>query len=127
MGLGLMAGRWFQPDLDSPEGPATSVVSRTLAEALWGNAQAALGQVLGAYDSPSQVVGVVESGKILGPDQNPPLVIYLPFRQHSRRTISYIVDTELDPASVFPRCPGGRWPRWTGPWRCMEPERCRGK
>ena len=34
MGLKLLAGRWVDPELDAVEGPATAVVSRTLAEAL---------------------------------------------------------------------------------------------
>jgi len=102
MGMELLAGRWFDDARDTPDSPPLAVVSRSLAEALWGTPANALGETMDTYGFPSRVIGVVEAGRLLGPQDGPPFVLFLSRAQNSRRSYSYVVESALDPANLLP-------------------------
>jgi len=101
MGVRFLAGRGF--DLDAPEGaprdraaaetvsrtPAEVVMSRKLAREVWPDLSPAevVGRTLyrpswprDATPTPMRVVGVVEDVRLMGVTQEPPPVIFLPWR-----------------------------------------------
>lgn len=88
MGIALLRGRDIA-ETDGPDGPNVVVVSRTMAERLWGGEDpvgrelvfqgAELNFVNG--DSSATVVGVAEDVPYGGPADPPGLDIYTPYRQ----------------------------------------------
>ena len=102
MGLKMISGRWLEDGGGPGEGAPTAVVSRTMAEAIWGTPSAALGKALDTYGFSAVVIGVVEAGRMLGPEEGPPFVLYLPIQQTSPRSVSYVVDADIDSAALLP-------------------------
>ncbi len=79
LGIDLIEGRGFTPD-DRAGGEQVIVVSRRLASELFPGASA-VGQSLTVVGVSKRIVGVVESARHFGPDQDEPPELYAPFPQ----------------------------------------------
>lgn len=102
MDMRVLAGRWFSDENDVPGALPTAVVSRVLAEAEWGSVDGAVGRRLDlAAGEPVEVVGVVEAGRLRGPQLPPPPAIFRPLAQRPRRGVFYILEVARDPFAVL--------------------------
>ena len=108
MGIPLIAGRTFR-DADSAEAPPVAIASAAMARKYWPG-QDPIGKRLRFDDDAktpwSTIVGVVGDVRQLGLQQDPPPILYMPYR--SSRCLS----------QTFPfaaRWPAVRWPRSCAP------------
>ena len=97
IGLPLLLGRDFaDTDVRKPctqEDPCVSVVNLALAEPLFGDADSALGNIVGAYwFGYFEIVGVVANARLETLSSEPSMAIYLP---HSQRTPSPLVSLQV--------------------------------
>jgi putative ABC transport system permease protein len=97
-GLSLQDGRWFE-SADRPGAPLVTVVSRSLAEALWPNTRA-VGQLLQLGTSEKNtlatVVGVVSDIR-QAPHRPPSRVVYRPVPQATPSWLYYLVRSAGEP------------------------------
>ncbi len=91
MGLGLVAGRWFDPSTDGVGAPPVAVVSRALADLRWENPAEALGKTVLFNDIRREIVGVVAGGLLRGPLSPPPSIVFEPFAQRPERYAFVVV------------------------------------
>lgn len=92
MELGLEAGRWFDRDIDVPEAPRVAVVSRAMADLWWESPDDALGEVVRFNGTSREIVGVVAGGRLRGPQDAPPPIIFEPIAQRPARYVFHVVD-----------------------------------
>ncbi len=62
LGVDPLAGREFTPDEDAAGGPAVTVLSHGLARRLFGEAAAAVGEVIQLRGEPQEIIGVMPAG-----------------------------------------------------------------
>jgi putative ABC transport system permease protein len=91
MGMHLVAGRWFDEQVDRPDAPAAVVVSLPLARQEWGSAAAAVGRTLSMSSTGYRVVGVADVGRLMGPQRPSPSVIFVSATQAPSRGMYYVV------------------------------------
>jgi hypothetical protein len=89
MDLELVAGRWIEA-ADLADAPPVVVVSRPLAERWWSTPDEALGKEID-NGIRRRIVGVVEAGRLRGPQNDPPPVVFEPFAQRPTRSGFYVV------------------------------------
>jgi len=102
----LVAGRNFN-SADRENGLPVAVINREIARQFWNTPQAALGGQIkygGPYmDGPVyQIVGVVESVKQLGLDQDSVEQVYVPFSQRASPGMVVMIRTASEPAALVP-------------------------
>ncbi len=90
MELRLVAGRWFDAAVDTPEGTPVAVVSRVLADRWWSTPAEALGKEVD-NGGRRRIIGVVESPRIRGAHRDPPPLILEWFEQRPTRTRFFVV------------------------------------
>jgi predicted permease len=100
MDLELEAGRWLSPDEALADGPPAVVVSSVLARRWWGDGASAVGQSLLLSGEARPIVGVVRSGRLRGPDREPPPVIFEAFDQAPWRSAFMIVSYDVDAQQI---------------------------
>jgi predicted permease len=100
MEMRMATGRWFDDDLDLYGGAAAAVVSLPIAERDWGSAAAALGRRIDFHGRAHEIVGVVDVGRLLGPQQPSPPVVFEAASQHPARQRHYVVDVTSNQAAV---------------------------
>jgi putative ABC transport system permease protein len=105
VGIALLRGRVLERG-DGPDAQEVAVVSRSLAERLWPDADP-LGKLvlfdMGGELTPSTVVGIVADTRDLGLDRGPRPTFYAPYRQRPwSLTIFEIVMRTEDAARVVP-------------------------
>ncbi len=100
MRIPLVAGRVFQPaDRQGVQGAA--IVSRRMADAIWPGEDPVGRPIAVTGFGPAVVVGVVSDvrSQMLASDPQPEL--YVPHRQTTTRTMTYVVKSALAPAQVL--------------------------
>lgn len=100
MGMRLAAGRWFDDDLDLPGGPRVAVVSRPVVQQDWGGDADAVGRTLTIADATYEIVGVADVGRMMGPQQPSPPVIFVSATQVPSGSMYYVVDAGSDRAAA---------------------------
>jgi putative ABC transport system permease protein len=104
MGIAVLSGRPFTDADRPPRRAMPALVSDRTAARLWPG-QDALGKRF-SRDLPGEdgfeVVGVVADAKLTSLERTPPLMVYLPYWWRTRPTMSLLVQTAGDPASVMP-------------------------
>lgn len=80
MGIDLLQGRLFG-ERDREEGARSVVVNRALADLYWPDRSAVGERIVVNWDdqTPWEIVGVVESVRLQGPDTEPRGTVYLPY------------------------------------------------
>ena len=105
MGIPLLAGRFFD-DRDTANGPGVAIVDERFAREFWPAGEAVGKRVRhGGADSTSPwltVVGVVGRVKHQSLDDDPRIALYLPHGQAPTRTLSVVVKSSAEPASLGP-------------------------
>ena len=101
MQIPLLEGRDFTAD-DGPSSPPVVLVSQTLAQHLWGKADAVGQHVQFGCSDPTtaEVVGVVRDTKVGSLGEPPQAHFYRPFAQRYTGLATVVVETSVDPASV---------------------------
>jgi len=100
MGIPLLRGRGFQAS-DGPASPRVAVVSRSLADRLWPNADPIGQRFLSA--SPLIVVGLVPDTVYLSAtERDPRPFFYLPLSQNYEYAVTLHVRTDGDPLAILP-------------------------
>jgi predicted permease len=104
MGIPILMGRSFQTT-DLPASQRVAIVSRSLANRLWPNAEP-IGKTLVSM-SPLLVVGVVPDTVYRSTTDRGPLpVYYLPLSQNYEAAVTLHVRTEGDPMALLPAIRG---------------------
>ena len=104
MGVRLLEGRAFG-EADRTDAPAVCMVDETLAKKHWPG-ETALGKRLkfGGLDDKDnpwmEVVGIVAHVKNYGVDEDSRVELYLPYLQNSVSSLTVVVRTDRDPASL---------------------------
>jgi len=104
LGIALERGRTFEPSERDPGRPTPAVVSRSTAERMWPGedplgkrfSRAQLGE------SPFEVVGIAADARTTSLEREPPLMVYVPYWWRSRTSMTLLVKTSLDAASLVP-------------------------
>jgi len=107
MGIPVLEGRGLRPS-DDEDAPPVMVVSESLARGLWGD-RSPVGQEMIYPMGTATVVGVagdVQQGAL---QNRPPLTFYVPFAQHPRSSLSFVVRTQGPPADVLPAMREAVW------------------
>ncbi|MBW3534968.1 MAG: ADOP family duplicated permease [Gemmatimonadetes bacterium] len=93
LGMGLLAGRGFEP-ADGPDAPPVAVVNGVLAARLWPSEEP-VGRTLlvGEDATPTTVVGVAPAVLDDGFDGSPETRLYLPFAQRPSRAMTLVART----------------------------------
>lgn len=103
--INMLNGRSFTIE-DSAEAPAVAIINETMAKTFWPDQHAsAIGQKikLGAPRAPGNwatIIGIVSDIPHRGLDSTPKPDWYLPLSQSPARTMTLLVRTALDPASL---------------------------
>jgi putative ABC transport system permease protein len=100
MGLRMVAGRWFDVDVDRSDAPPVAVVSRALAAQWWEDPSDALGRAVHYGDEQRLIVGVVDPGRLRGAAELPPPAIFVPFAQAPTRSTFNVVAHGLSDLEV---------------------------
>lgn len=100
MGLGLVAGRWFNPTTDRVGAPPVAVVSQALADLRWENPAEALGKTVLFNGIRLEIVGVVAGGLLRGPLSPPPSIVFEPFAQRPERYAFVVVGHTVEPRQI---------------------------
>jgi putative ABC transport system permease protein len=119
MGMRVVRGRPFDAT-ENADSPKTIVINETLARRLWSG-QDPIGKRLkqGWPETPDhplkpgdsfapwrEVVGVVSDVKFNGITSETPMQVYLPLVQEPARSLSLVVRSSVDPASLTPAIAG---------------------
>lgn len=99
MGIERVAGRGIEWS-DRAGGSRVALVNQALAEHHWAGSDP-LGQWIDLGDGPQQIVGVVETARLFGPENEPPRMVYVPLLQAARRQVSLAVRTRGDPRAFI--------------------------
>jgi putative ABC transport system permease protein len=103
MQIGLRRGRLFT-EADGPDAPKVAVINETMARRFWQDEDPIgkrLKQGWPESDTPwREVVGVVADVKLNGITEETPLHVYLPIAQEGGDSLSLVLRTQLDPASI---------------------------
>ncbi|MEE8472786.1 MAG: FtsX-like permease family protein, partial [Dehalococcoidia bacterium] len=107
MGIPILEGREFFAS-DDADAPGVVVVGESLAKALWGD-RSPVGEEMFYPRGTVTVVGVAGDARQVALQDEPPLTFYVPFAQHARRTISFVVRTAAPGVDVFPAMREALW------------------
>jgi predicted permease len=100
MGIGLLRGRGFQKS-DAQGAPRVAIVSRSLADRLWPNADPVGRRFVSA--SPLEVIGVVpDTVYRSATESDPQPFFYLPVTQNYEAALTLHVRTAEDPLAMLP-------------------------
>ena len=107
MGIPILEGRGLLAS-DDPDAPAVAVVGQSLAKALWGEGSP-VGKEMFYPRGTVTVVGVAADVRQGTLQDAPPLTFYVPFAQHPRWTISFVVRTAAPGLDVLPAMREALW------------------
>jgi putative ABC transport system permease protein len=97
----VVQGRGFDP-ADGRSGRRVVVVSKSLAEAVWGG-QSPIGQrIAPPFGGEAEVVGVAGDVRAAGLDSEPVRTVYAPALQGGFNFMTLLVRTEPDPRAILP-------------------------
>lgn len=96
MELPLTAGRWFDASIGRAGAPPVAVVSRALADLRWENPADAVGKTVYFNGSSREIIGVVAGGRLRGPQDPPPPIIFEPFDQRPARYAFFVVGHRVE-------------------------------
>ena len=100
MGIPVVRGRGFKPS-DAQTSPGVAIVSRSLADRLWPNADP-IGRILISM-SRLEVVGVVPDTVYLSAtERDPRPIFYVPLAQNYESSVTLHVRTSSDPLAFLP-------------------------
>ena len=100
MDMALTAGRSLTAQ-DRLDASRVALVNETLAERHWPGVSP-LGQRIVLSSGVYEIVGVVEDAKDFGPDDDTPALMFLSAGQRGFRSMSLVLRTSQDPASLAP-------------------------
>jgi predicted permease len=98
MGVDLQAGRdisWT----DDGGAPRVAIVNRAFVRRYFGGTPP-MGRSFELIHDRLQVIGIVRDVKFQDVRDEPPPTIYVPYRQHKQRHMTFAVKTEADPAAL---------------------------
>jgi predicted permease len=98
MGITFLAGRdvsWT----DRIEAPRIAVVNEAFARKFFAGAPP-VGRRFDLGDGPTEVVGLVGDVKFQDIRGTPPATVYLPYRQHKQRAMTFAVKTAAEPSAL---------------------------
>ena len=100
MRLRLLSGRDFAGQ-DRLGSPLVVLASETFVKKHWPNGNA-IGQrvILGANPTPREIVGIVHDSRDNGPDDEPPMMLYVPALQRASRNLAYTVRSSMAPSTL---------------------------
>ncbi|MDP2959193.1 MAG: ABC transporter permease [Longimicrobiales bacterium] len=101
MGVELLEGRTFTRQ-DDAAGPPVIIVNQRFADRFWPG-ESALGKIVRTAGPDRQVVGVVETGKVLSLGEAPREMMYLPQRERFTSGMGVVARTSGDPQVVLRR------------------------
>jgi len=107
MGIPILDGRGIL-ESDAADAPPVALVSESLAKALWGN-RSPVGQEMVYPYATVTVVGVVGDVRQSTLQDDPPLTFYVPFAQHARWRLNFVVRTGAPGDVVFPAMREALW------------------
>jgi putative ABC transport system permease protein len=100
MRIPLRQGRYLAGP-DKLDAPKVALINEAMRERHWPG-QSPLGRSIVLSSGSYEIVGVVAAGRDFGPDDDAPAVMYVPAAQRAFRSMSLVVRTEGDPASIAP-------------------------
>ena len=111
MRIPLQAGRWFD-ERDDTAGRLVAVVNETLARQHWPEADPLDERVtvqLSGQTHTAEIVGVVGTVRPRGFDSSPRPELFLPHAQYPDGSMTYVVRTARNPATVLPAIQAVVW------------------
>ncbi len=100
MDMPLVSGRPLRISDDS-DAPPVVVINRLVAERHWPE-EDPIGKRIEFPSGAREIVGVVESTRDNGPDDDPDPMVYFSAFQSGSRSMGYALSTSVDPASMIP-------------------------
>jgi predicted permease len=102
LGISILRGRTFAETERAPDRPMPALVSKSAAMRLWP-AGDAIGKrfsraIPGEQDF--EVVGVAADARTTSLEEQPPLMVYLPYWRRPRTSMSLLVRSSVDPESL---------------------------
>jgi len=107
LGIPILEGRGILSS-DDAEAPPVMVVSESLARGLWGD-QSPVGQEMVYPMGTVTVVGVAGDVRQSSLQAEPWPTFYVPWAQHSRSTLTFMVKTEASAENVLPAMREALW------------------
>jgi predicted permease len=107
LGIPLLEGRGILSS-DDTEAPRVMVVSESLARGLWGD-QSPVGQEMFYPLGKVTVVGVAGDVRQSSLQAEPKLAFYVPWAQHTRSVLTFMVKTDGPAESVLPAMRDALW------------------
>lgn len=104
LSIAIRRGRSFADAERAPDRPAPALVSEPTAARLWPG-QNPIGKRFSRGNQGEQgfqVVGVVADARLTSIERTPPLMVYVPYWWRSRASMSLLIKTQGDPASLMP-------------------------
>jgi len=98
MSIGLAAGRAFNAQ-DRVGAPPVLLVNEAFAKRHWPGSSA-IGKRVVFASGPREIVGVVRESRDFGAEDAPPVMVYFSANQRAYRSLSFVVRTAADPASL---------------------------
>jgi putative ABC transport system permease protein len=99
MSIRLLEGRAFT-DGDRSGTPLVALVNETFAKRHWPDGDPIGKRIEVGTSGVREVVGLVHDSRDFGPDDDPPLMIYLPAFQRVQRGLAYTIRSDQPPAVV---------------------------
>ena len=103
LGITVVRGRSFTDRERDPRRPAPVVVSSATAATLWPGQDAVGKRFSRGYPEEQgfEVVGVTSDARVTSLERTPPLMVYAPYWWRSRPSLSLLVRTVGEPASIL--------------------------
>jgi putative ABC transport system permease protein len=103
LGITVVHGRSFTDRERDPRRPAPVVVSASTAARLWPGQEAIGKRFSRGIDGEQgfEVVGVTPDARVTSIERTPPLMVYVPYWWRSRPSMSLLIRTAGEPASVL--------------------------
>jgi predicted permease len=105
LGIAVLRGRSFTDSERDPSRPAPALVSASTAARLWPG-EDPIGKRFGRRPSPTgeqnfEVIGVVTDARTTALDRTPPSMVYAPYWWRSWPTMSLLIKSSVDSASIL--------------------------
>jgi putative ABC transport system permease protein len=100
MRIPLVRGRDFT-EQDRIDAPLVALVNEAFVRRHWkGDASRAIGRRIVVSDRPREIVGVVKDARDFGPDDDTPVMFYIPTLQRGHRNLSYAIRSLREPGGL---------------------------
>ncbi len=111
MGIAIEQGRGFGPQDTAGAVPVTAI-NQSMARRFWPD-ENPLGKRLRITSGPPsvtwEIIGVVRDTRESGLDSNPRPALFIPHEQYPLGSMTYVVRTTVDPASMIPSLKAAVW------------------